>query len=396
MDWIMKLLRLILRTLYRWTFILFDNTRVLVYKYFFFLFKVNRNKVVFINEDYSCNPKAIAEKLLQINTRLIMIWLSDYKINDIPFGISLYRKSGIQGAYHLSTAKVIVMNSKGDRVRYIKKKSQFLIQTHHGSFPLKYVEAECFEKLPQMYVKNSMKDSQMTDLMLSDSAWTSDFCHKALWYSGEILEGGYPRNDIYFNHTEDFKHQIKKTLKIGDKHKIVTYAPTFRDNGDFSCYSLDTDKLLKALKEKTGEEWILLVRAHPNIYFLSEKTLDFDYSENVRDVTSYPDAQRLFLITDLLITDYSSIMIDFILMHKPVLLFATDEEEYVVQRGIRPEYKKLPFPHSKNNLELINNLRALDFGNPYSDEFIKWYGSIDDGHAAERVVNRIIEEISRN
>ena len=384
----------ILVFLYYRTFGLLVDIRVVAYKYFFFLFRVNRNKIVFINEDYSCNPKAIAEKLLQTSTKLVMIWLSDYEISAIPSGITLCKKSGILGAFHLSTAKVIVMNSKGDRVRYIKKKSQFLIQTHHGSFPLKYVEAECAEKLPQAYVKNSVKDSQMTDLMLSDSAWTSVFCHKALWYNGEILEGGYPRNDIYFNYTESVKHQIREELALNENNKIVTYAPTFRDNGNFDCYDLDANKILNELKAKTGEDWTLLVRAHPNIYFLSGKTLDFDYSEKVRDVTSYPDAQRLFLITDLLITDYSSIMIDFILMHKPVLLFAIDEEEYVEQRGIRPEYRKLPFPHSKNNLELINNLRALDFENPYSNDFIKWYGSKDDGHASERVVNRIIEEIS--
>ena len=392
----MKILKLILGIFYQRTIILFVNIRVLAYKYFFLLFKVNRNKVVFINEDYSCNPKAIAEKLLQINTKLIVIWLSDYEIKDIPFKISLCRKSGIQGAYHLSTAKVIVMNSKGDRIRYIKKKSQFLIQTHHGSFPLKYVEAECVEKLPKMYVKNSMKDSQMTDLMLSDSAWTSGFCHKALWYNGEILEGGYPRNDIYFNYTEDFKHQIKNTLGISDKHKIVTYAPTFRDNGDFSCYSLNANMLLNALREKTGEDWILLIRAHPDIYYYSGRSLNFNYSDIIRDVSSYPDAQRLFLVTDLLITDYSSMMMDFVLMHKPVLLFATDEQDYIAQRGIRPEYYRLPFPHSKNNQELINNLRRLDLENPYTDEFIEWYGSKDDGHAAERVVNRIVEELLKN
>ena len=371
-----------------------DIVKNIIYKYLFFIFNVNNRKIVFINEDYSCNPKAIAQRLLQTNLKLKMIWLSDYDIIDMPHKVSLCRKSSIRGAYHLSTAKVIVMNSKGDNIRYIKKKPQFLIQTHHGSFPLKYVEAECMDKLPRRYIKNSIKDSKMTDLMLSDSMWTTDFCHRALWYNGEILEGGYPRNDIYFNFSEDIINQIKKELGLRDNQKIVTYAPTFRDNGDFSCYSLNANELLSELRNKTGEEWILLVRAHPNIYFLSGKSLNFDYSEKIRDVTSYPDAQKIFLITDLLITDYSSIMIDFVLMHKPVLLFTTDEKSYIEQRGIRPEYYRLPFPHSVNNQELIDNLRSLDLEKPYSNEFIKWYGSRDDGCATERVVNRILTEMS--
>jgi CDP-glycerol glycerophosphotransferase len=366
------------------------------FKQLFVLCSVCEDKIVFVNEGYGCNPRAIAENILNRKLKFKLVWLSDYPINDIPSEITFCTKSSIRGSYHFSTAKVIIFNSKGDRLYFNKKRGQIVIQTHHGTFPLKYVEAECESKLPKEYVKNSKIDSGITDIMLSDSRWTDNFSKTAFWYNGEVYNSGFPRNDIYFDWKPEDKEKIRVELNIPAGKKVVTYAPTFRDNGDFSCYSLDANKLLKALREKTGEEWILLVRAHPNIYFLSGKTLEFDYSENVLDVTSYPDAQRLFLITDLLITDYSSIMIYFILMHKPVLLFATDEEEYVEQRGIRPEYRKLPFPHSKNNLELINNLCALDFGKPYTDEFIKWYGSIDDGHAAERVVNRIIEEVSKN
>ena len=372
------------------------ETKIVTYKYIFSFCRVHRNKIVFINEDYSCNPKAIAEEIIKRGIRWDLIWLSDYPISDIPKEIKLVRKSGIRGTYHLSTARVIVMNSKGDKIRYIKKKSQCLIQTHHGSFPLKFVEAECEEKLPEIYVKYSKLDSKMTDLMLSDSAWTSDFCRKALWYNGEILESGYPRNDIYFNWKDIDKHNVRKELGISDRKRIVTYAPTFRDNGDFNCYRIDAYMILDELKQKTGEDWILLVRAHPNIYFLSGKSLNFEYSDSIRDVTSYPDAQRIFLITDILITDYSSIMIDFILMHKPVLLFATDEKDYVIQRGLRPEYYKLPFPHCKNNVELEKCLKVVDIKNPYSDDFLKWYGSKDDGHASARVVDKILSMVHFN
>lgn len=393
---LIRLVKSVLRKCYHFVIRSYSDGKRITFRYLFSFCRVKDNKVVFINEDYSCNPKAIAEEIIRRGVGMKLIWLSDYTINDIPNSIKLVTKSGVKGAYHLSTARIIVMNSKGDFIRYSKKRKQYLIQTHHGSFPLKYVEAECEEKLPEVYVKYSKIDSKMTDLMLSDSAWTSQFCRHALWYNGEILESGYPRNDIYFNWNDNDKQNIRKELGLDDRKRIVTYAPTFRDNGDFSCYCLDANLLLDELKQKTGEDWTLLVRAHPNIFFLSGKSLDFEYSDSVRDVTSYPDAQRLFLLTDLLITDYSSIMIDFMLMHKPVLLFATDEQEYVAQRGIRPEYYKLPFPHCKNNVELGECLKDLDLANPYSDDFMKWYGSKDDGHAAKRVVDRIITEMSIN
>ena len=79
-------------------------------------------------------------------------------------------------------------------------------------------------------------------------------------------------------------------------------------------------------------------------------------------------------------------------MKKPVLLFATDESTYIQQRGIRPEYYQLPFPHSKDNEELLENLQKLDMKHPYSDDFMLNYGSKDDGHAAEYVVERILLE----
>ena len=234
-----------------------------------------------------------------------------------------------------------------------------------------------------------MADSKLTNLVLSDGKWTSCFIRRALWYNGEIMEKGYPRNDIYFKASISDIVETKKKLGIDHKKRIVIYAPTFRDNGEMSCYGLDGDTLLQRLKEKTGESWCLLVRSHPNLF---GKALPFAYTDDIIDVTRYADAQQLFLIADLLITDYSSIMIDFLLMKKPVLLFATDESSYIQQRGIRPEYYQLPFPHSKDNEELLENLQKLDMKHPYSDDFMLNYGSKDDGHAAEYVVERILLE----
>ncbi len=368
--------------------LIYSNFKLFFYKYLFWGMKVQKNKIIFVNEYYNCNPKSIAEELLKQKLPYKLIWLSDYKISDIPSIIKKSRKSDIEGAYHLSTAKIIIFNSKGDKIRFIKKKSQFVIQTCHGSFPLKFVEAECADKLPKEYVMNSMADSKMTDLVLSDGRWTSEFIRKALWYKGEILENGYPRNDIYFNANDKYKDIIRNKLGIANR-KVVIYAPTFRDNGDMSCYGLDGKRLLSNLVKRTGDDWCLLVRSHPNLW---GKRLPLEFDENIIDVSLYPDAQQLFLVSDILITDYSSIMIDFILMHRPVFIFATDENSYVKQRGIRPEFYRLPFLHSTDNEELFMNMEKVDFSNPYSDDFMQFYGSVDSGNASESVVNRILKE----
>ena len=370
--------------------------KVLVYKYLFWLFKVHPHKIVMVNEVYDCNPKAILEEILRRGLNYEIVWLSDYDKSVFPEYVKVCHKTGWRGAYHLATSKIIILNSKGDVIRFIKKKAQFQIQTLHGRCPFKLVEGEAIDKLPPLYLKRSMQDSLMTDLMLSDSKWTTDLYRKAFWFQGEIMEKGFPVNDIYYNATQEFKDKLREKLGIEKGWKVITYAPTFRDNGNMDCYGLDAPRLLKALKDKTGDRWTLLVRAHPN---LQGKALPFDFSDDVRDVSMYPDVQHIFLVTDLLITDYSSVQMDNLLMNNPIILFVTDEEEYIAQRGIRHEYYEMPYPHCHNNDEVIESVRALDFAHPFSpyvNEFLKLYGSAEDGHASKCVVDRILEEAPLN
>ena len=256
---------------------------------------------------------------------------------------------------------------------------------------MKYVEAECENKLPPFYVKNSKKDSAITDLALSNSEWMTNQLHNAIWYNGEVFESGFPRNDIFFGISEERKKQIRDSIGINLGIKVVTYAPTFRDNGDVSCYELDPNAIIKALEEKTHEKWILLVRAHPN---LSGNLLPFDFNDRIINVSFYPDGQEILLISDVLISDYSSIMMDFFLMKRPILLYVKDELQYKELRGLRPEYYQVPFPHCKDNDELVKSIKEIDMDSPYGDEFSKIYGVKDDGHASERVVDRIVYEMS--
>ena len=108
--------------------------------------------------------------------------------------------------------------------------------------------------------------------------------------------------------------------------KIVFYAPTFRDDYSLECYNLDTKEILSCLSQKFASEWVLMIRMHPNLS--SYKSLfDFD-GEKIIDVNQYDDMQELLLVSDILITDYSTSMFDFSIMNKPVFLFATDIEQY--------------------------------------------------------------------
>ena len=315
----------------------------------FSYFPKDKHKIVFLHNmgrGYEDSPKYIAEEITRRFLPYNMVWPGNDISFPIPFPIHKVRLSRIRSIYEFATAKVIVTTVKG-RFPLKKTKSQFIVYIPHGQIGAKYVERQAGNNLSKAYQDGSIWHSSVCDLFVSSSKIHTDEMHTWYWYDGEIWESGLPRNDIFFNHTTGDVSQIKQQVNLPEDVKIAFYAPTFRDNGDDSPYAIDTQRLLQTLEKKTGNKWILLIRMHPN--FIWYKVPAFEYSEMVRNVTNYPDMQELLLISDLLITDYSSTMFDFHLMHRPIFLFTQDIEDYQRMRGLKDWFFKVPFPfcHSK-------------------------------------------------
>lgn len=350
------------------------------------------NKIVFVNfwgRGYGDNLKYIADEILSRNLSFDLVWLVGDMSLAFPNGIRKVKYYSLKSKFELSTAKVIISNAKGI-LPYVKTHSQYYIQTWHGGFPLKYIEKEAENDLSEEYVRNSMFDSSITDLIISGSDFQTEIIEKSFWYEGEIFKHGIPRNDIFFNFTEDKICKIKHKLGFVKNDRIVTYVPTFRDNNKISAYNLDPVSLLATLHKKTGYQWKLIIRLHPNVACQSNF---FDYGENVINGTVYDDPQELLLISDVLITDYSSIMMDFAIMKKPVFLFATDLEHYVSAcRNLRPIFYKLPFDLCTSNEILYNKIKDFDIKTYLErlNSFLEiYYKSYDDGRASKHVVDRI-------
>ena len=373
--------------IYKWKLIIAKN---------YFYHSRIENKIVFANfngKGYGDNPKYIAEEIINQGLPYDLVWLTRNTSEPMPTRVRKVFFYSIKAAKELSTAKIIINNVKNG-LPYIKKKNQYYIQTWHGSFALKYVEKELGEYLSKNYEKKSIKDSKYTDLLLSGCTLDSNVFKESFWYSGEILEKGLPRNDIYFRPSNKIVSKIKNLLNVPNDVKIALYAPTFRDDWSIDAYNLDVDLLRKTLERKTSEKWSVVIKLHPNI---SWGTMKPNYSENIIDGSKISDSQELFLSSDLLITDYSSVTYDFAIMHKPVFLFATDLDRYAKSRGLRPEYYDLPFALCQSNQELCESIMKTNF-NEYveeSDRFFKYtIHSFDDGHASETVVERIIRKMN--
>ena len=361
---------------------------------------VKQNKIIFDNfggRGYGDNPKYIAEEILKQKLPYDLVWVVNDLKMEVPLGIRKVLKGSKRLKYEVLTSKVIIDNIKNG-FPFPKKKRQICIQTWHGDFYLKYVEGECENMLNPNYVRDSKDDSKRTDLFLSGSSWQTNQLKNYFWLppSCKIFECGVPRNDLYFKTSKKDILNIKKRYITNPNSYVLTYAPTFRDDKSIDGYKLDVEALYQTLIKTTSQEWTIIVRLHPNANNIQNL---FHYNNHIINGCAISDPQELFLFSDVLITDYSSTMIDFAIMKKPVFLLTLDYDHYTNKcREIRPIFHKLPFKRCNTNKELLKSIESFDnitYLNNVTSFMNQYYNSFDDGHATKRVVEWIKENIGK-
>ena len=354
---------------------------------------VKKNKIVFLSyygKPYSDNPKYIAEALLRSGEDLELIWLTEKGTDPLlPEGIRPITYESLSYVYHMSTAGVWVDNA---RKKYcVKKKRQHYMQTWHGSFGLKKIEKDAEDKLEEGYLRMAKRDAAMADVMLSNSATLTALYREAFWFpEGEIIEKGLPRNDILFCMDTEKIMAIKSQFDLPRDASICLYAPTFRQSHRTDVYKMDFAGVKKALSDRFGGDWLIFLRLHPNV----QKELPaFEMDPGViRDVSRYHDIQELYLVSDVVITDYSSVMFDYMQTGNPVFLYAADIEEYKKERDFFLSPDNLPFPLAKNDAELQSAIREYDpvAERKKTETFIRLHGFCDEGEASGDAAERIL------
>lgn len=361
----------------------------------FYYLPIKKNSIVILRDwglGYGCNPKYLSEYIIKNQLPFSITWVLNYIDPKMPATISQKRLSRIGSVYAFSRAQVVITTFEYE-LPVVKKKNQLFVFIPHGQAGAK----PCFDEIPlsEGYRKKAMKYAAIQDLYVASSEYQAKDFVEYYWCKCEILRSGYPRNDIYFHNNNALIAKIRKSLDVPDGYKIAFYAPTFRDNGNTDAYSLELPRMIKTLEEKTGSKWQILVKLHPNLRYWYSKPM-ITFSDVVKDVTGFPDIQELFLISDLVVTDYSSTMFDFSLTRKPVFLFATDIDEFIKMRGLKDMFFKTPFPICRNNEELvqaINNFNNEEYQKRLTS-FYDVYKPFDDGHACQRIMDRITEYAS--
>lgn len=364
------------------------------------IFPVNNKKIVFTTFEgdggYCCNPRYIAEELLKRKKGYEIVWLVNNMERQFPAGIKKVKNTFLNRAYHLTTAKVWVDNSRKE-YGTAKRKNQLYIQTWHAALEFKPVGKFRGDLFPKIAYLVSEYDSKLADYVTSNSEWCTRLYPEMLLYNGEIIKTGSPRCDVLINKREELYKEIRKKYGVPQHAQIVMFAPTFRggsQKGKRQIYvdtpTLDFKLLQEALQKKFGGEWYIFLRLHPQLAAKLKEMPLTQEMKNMIDVSQADDMNEVMAAADVFITDYSSSAFDAINIYMPVFLYADDLKEYLGERGkLMWDMYSLPFSVAQTNQELQENI--LNFNqDKYKDaidQLLQEQGVLEDGIASKRVVD---------
>jgi CDP-glycerol glycerophosphotransferase len=343
------------------------------------LFQSGRNKV-------DGNPYAIykAFKSNPIN-KYKCIWVVEAgtDVSMLDKGDYAYNKS-LKGIISMATSKYLIRSQSIGGIK--KRKNQIYIQTWHGAGNFKKCGYDTLP--PKMRPTDTAEHARCWDFFIATDEKNKDMIRSSLNYKGEVLVLGNADTDALVNATVNDKINILKKLHLeNNKKKLILYAPTFRDD---ELESKEDIKLpimqLQALKDA-----IILIRVHP---WMNKKMKNITLPDNFINVGDYPNISDLYLISDVLITDYSSIIFPYMILNKPLVLYPYDYDKYVkLRKGFYLDYNSLPAPICKTEIELFNTLQDIPkISKDYQEQiksFNKIYNSLNDGNVSIRFVENL-------
>lgn len=327
------------------------------------LFPLKKNRIVFTaykGLQFSCNPKYIFLELYSNHRdKYEFVWcLNDPTQLPNEFeNVKVIPYKSFKYIYFQITSKVVVLNHANPVYIPLRKK-QLKINTWHGGGAYKRVSLSVNNNRYKFEKYKAKCEINDTDYFVSACKKFTEVMFKSqMLPESAYLNSGMPRNDILFNKNEELICVIKKRLNIKGGKKIVLYAPTYRSGQNTHSFGmqLDTSLVVKSLQERFGGEWIFLLRTH--ISTIRTSLHDNNY---VFDVTSYPDMQELLLISDVLISDYSSSIWDYALMDKPAFLFTPDLQDYIDNRGFYTSIDDWQYPYGVTNDELVGIISSYN------------------------------------
>jgi CDP-glycerol glycerophosphotransferase len=358
-----------------------------------------RDSVMFVSwKGKQCcdNPLGIAEELRRRGDDREHIWaVRDWSV-PAPKGARAVLTGTEEYFEALARSRYLIANDDMPAT-YVRRDGQVYVQTWHGT-PLKRIGFDITQ--PQFisgtsYFDQLAQDVAKWDLLLSPNPFSTPIMRRAFRFGGEICESGYPRNDVLRSPDSDrLAAEVRRRLGLPDGKRVVLYAPTWRDNQYYASgrYRFDFRLDLERAWQELGDDHVILIRGH---HHMADDVPPGARPGFAINVTGYPDISELFLISDVLITDYSSVMFDFAPTGRPIVFFTYDLELYRDNlRGFYFDFEaEAPGPLLATTEEVLAAIRDTD-GVPTQyrtayDAFVAKFCPLDDGKAGARACDRI-------
>jgi len=355
-------------------------------------------KIVFHSFEgrFSDSPRALAAALAAARPEDEHVWLADpTHLQGFPEDAQTVEYGSDACIEELETCDLVIANTHTD-LPWTKREGAIYLQTWHGT-PLKRIHRDVLWA-PEGRLPRLDRDIAQWDVLISPNAASTPRLRGAFGYDGEVIETGYPRNDVLSAPDADERRaRVRRELGIADGKTVVLYTPTWRDDEVFDEggreFGLALD--VAAFQEQLGADHVLLLRLH---YMLTGRVAELRH-ESVIDVSFHPEVSDLYLAADAMVTDYSSTMFDFAVTGRPLLFFAYDLDDYRGrQRGFYFDFvPDAPGPVVETTGELIDAIRDLPrVGDRYRERYERFretYCHLEDGRASERVLDRLLARV---
>ena len=354
--------------------------------------------------NYSGNPRYVYEEILneglQEEFRCVWVFMNPEE-QEIPGNGIKVKKSYFKFLYYAIRSGTWIFDSR--HLYYLKKnKKTKYIQTWHGTtlkklgLDMDYMDMSGSQNIKR-YHDEFKKNSSKWEYLISQNSYSSEIFKRAFAFNGKMLEIGYPRNDILINNNnKDYIDQIKSKFNIPKEKKVILYAPTWRDNEYYEGgkYKFATKMDFDKMKEALSDDFVLIVKYH----YLVKDNIDWKkYDDFIIECDAKWDIQELYLASDIMITDYSSVMFDYAILRRPMLFFTYDLDFY--KNSLRDFYfdmlEEVPGPLVENTGDLVEEIKNLNieeyeakYGEKYNN-FQRKYNEFDKGTASKTVIEMI-------
>lgn len=346
------------------------------------LFSVKENRVTLLSPHNASFNDSLGEirKELEGRGKYDFNLISHRDFSSVLSALSFFTKK----AYLLATSRCVFMNDNFMPLGYLNfRKETVVVQLWHAEGAFKKFGLDIDQ--PEAIRKREIALNEKLSFVICSGEGVRDIYANAFGVEKEkVLPLGSPRADVLLNskNAADLRKLFEEKHPECRGKKIVLYAPTFRDDPECDKKFLSHFDV-KLFNENLGAEYALLVRLHPQIH--GDMPL-----EGVVDVTDYPSVNELTLISDILITDYSSICMDFVLLDKPCVFFAPDLAEYSSRRPFYFDYLTyVPGKTANTTAELVDAVKNAGVSERAKAFKVLNLGSVD-GESVGRIVDVIV------